>query len=154
MINTIKCALYKKGYAKPKELMDKIIYLKYLKIKPYNMRLVKIRTIELDIIDYINIMNMFIGINIYEKMLDVKPITEDTPITMSIHSWLTNNGHILDDIDRVLDDWLNTSLTLLSLFKQCDDNVGNITLQRNSILLRPYIINIESIVDAILGAIK
>lgn len=151
MIKRLKCVLYEKGYMKPNEFIDKIVYLKYTKLNPYKLPAYRIKSIESDIIDYVNTLATFLEINTYTELLPVKVVTEDTVQNMNIHSWFTNNNHIIDDVDSTLDTWFDLIIEIHAIFIQCTNNVSNTVSQRNSILLRPYIINIESIIDVLLA---
>jgi len=150
MWDKIKYIFYDNGYTKPTTLVDKIRYLIYLKKNPYDLYNVSIKTIELDIVDYINVLNSFIGEDVNNEILTVKNITEESVYTKDIVVWATNNEHILEDIINYMELWLTASLDIVSLYTHTKTNVANVIAQRNSILLKPYIINIELIVDALL----
>lgn len=150
MFKKIKFILYKYGYIKFNNILDKIDYLKTIDFNPYRKTDIRIPTLEKDIIAYINILYEIKETKLYEEYVVVKSITNDTLIYPHISNWFSNNNHMLTDTNHVYYNFLELAKEVYILNDLAQANVSNVYLQRNAIRIRPYITNIESIIDIIL----
>jgi hypothetical protein len=150
-----------------KSTINKIDYI--INTNKYkNIKNKKIVTVESNIVLYIDTIKNILYQNLLENNVFVKDITNNSIIEISLYKWLTYDNKILDNKDDYLLEWLKLSKQLLTKYNILEEYLTNndikytdgvITIEEelntvpisyNIRRLKPYIINIENVVDTLL----
>lgn len=152
MFKKIKMLLYDKGYVKPKTIFDKLDYLKWKGIEPYDTYIsaVNIQSVASDITKYNIELAELLEQNYLEDYVVVKSITRDSYYDINIIGWFSDNGRYISNVNYEYNLWLDQCRNILKYYYAIKDNHSDYIAHGNSIKIQPYIINIERIVNILL----
>jgi hypothetical protein len=130
------------------DIIEKIEILKTTKIEPY-ISLYTIDIFHRDIIDYINDLNFILEADLETSYPRFRQITPASVVTVDVGKFFTNENFLLEDVDAIFNMWLDLLIRFIRLYEIGIASLGKGYLYSNSNKLRPYIINIEHIVNTI-----
>jgi len=153
MLTFIRGLFYYKECENKKDLLAKLNCIKKNKVvKPYDS---EFSNIELNVIDetithYKNYLQYKIDSDLSVRQ-QIKPMTESGLHTVNLANWFSDErGYMLDNAPDAWVEFLDTAIDFALWYYLASKNPNDIITYGNSIKLRPYIINLESIADAII----
>lgn len=149
MLNKIRYLLYKYNIIKPKTFIEKVNYILYMNIDIYSkLSYNKRRFINKDIIKSMQFMEFVLQSDFKETYIDELLKYEYYYVTLT--EWFTENDRMIINPYDTLYKWLCLAVELKEKYEYGikDKNTGK--LYANSNKLKPYIINIEEIVEDVL----
>ena len=153
MLSFLKRIFYNKECYNCNNTIDKINCIKKkLDVKPYELEYMdlEIKTLEINITDYINTINDTL-ISIDNRNLNIKKITENNVSKITFGKWFTNSRmSIINDTDELWFEFLNKILLLNVFYNKYKNSLDKPIEHALSIKIRPYIINLEHIVNTII----
>lgn len=135
-----------------KTLVEKIDYLLKVKLEPYNMKFITNRNyfLEKNINTYRGVIEHLLTLDYINTKVTIRPIVEGTHPYMTYGLWFSPNNEILDTTPNDIYLWLKTVRKYVILYESIYKDYNNHIAMINSIKIKPYIINIESIVEDML----
>jgi len=155
IISKIKLLLYQSGIYKPKTVEDKLSIILNLELDINKIKNLNISVVTDSIIKYTEELNEIIehdNINIFNR--NVKIISPSIITNVTISEWFSLDNRIIDLDNKFLTDWLLSSIKIIKLYKLLSHDMKENTMYNNSMKIKPYIINIENIVDNIILHLK
>lgn len=155
LLSKVKLLLYKYKLLKTNDLYSKLDYIKLSNFSIYNSdyKGVHLPFISKDIIKYIDELKYINNYNINISYIKVKAINNDTFSDISIMRWMTDDSKILKNDIAILKLWCEESEKIFRRYDIISKDPNNHVAYSNSIKIKPYIINIEYIVDGIFNII-
>lgn len=154
ILKYIRFILYELKIIKLYLLTDKIEYLLVKNISIYdndNISNALGKFISKDIISFIAELSEHNNFDIYNKRAIVKPISSDRLHIKTYLKWCTENDRLLSNENVIIHTFLKESLVFIIRYNDISKNLENNIGYSNSIKLKPYIINIEMIINTLGG---
>lgn len=156
MVNWLQNLFTKKPNLSTTE--SKLKYLiKHFNINMYSntMFLSSGRFIDRTIDDSISTYRLLLDIDITINMAPYRPITESGLYIKSYGEWcVSKDDYMYKDVISIVKEWLRLSLELVVIYNFGKDNMSNMLYYNNCRAIRPYIVNIELIVEFLLGVLQ
>ena len=146
MLGKIYDFLTRHSLIKPKTTLEKINIIKDKTFNPYSS-LFYIESVVDNIDIYIKDLEFIINADIENTYPKFRMISSIDVVTIPIYKFFTRDEHIMEDYDMVLKEWLDKALKVLDLYETASKSIGLGYLYSNSNKIKPYVINIESIID-------
>ena len=109
--------------------------------------------ISKDAYKYIMELEYIINSDIAKEAIYIKPITNDKLYEVTYLNWLSNDGYIEEDINGLLYRFISVCDKFYYIYLTGNKDTKNIVYYNNCRKLRPYITNIEEILDDILSIV-
>jgi len=153
LLNIFKKIFYYKECYNCKTLIDKLKCIdRNIKIEPYsdNYNSLRIRSLELNVFDYIDVMNDIIK-GLDNDSVNIKRVTENSIKDLRFNLWFTDSSmKIITEPENLWKKYSSTALELAKRYEYLTKDMSRTKEYGISIKLRPYIINIEDIVDVLI----
>jgi len=148
MLNIIKNLVNKFKPDKKKTLKEKIEYLKTIDIDPYN-KVFYITTFNNNIIDYIEDLEFILNSDLENTYPRFKKITPINIKQIYIMYFFSNNESFLTEPKLTFNKWLDLILDVIEIYEIAKSSIGKGYLYSNSLKIKPYILDIENIINTI-----
>lgn len=148
ILGKIKLFLYNNEILSLNSFERKIEYLLLSNLNLYDKEYIFKSTLllEKDIISYIEEIERLIKYDLEKDYVTVKDINADSYVIKDLGVWCSDNGNVIDSFNYI-NKFLNLSLILYNKFNIiCNNNIEPV-LFYNSSKIKPYIINIDLIVN-------
>lgn len=137
---------------KKKSVIEKINFLLKNVIQSYNINFITNSNyfIESDIIAYTYALKSYMELDYMTVKVKVRPIISGTHHYLTYGKWFSPKGGMLTDTNNDIINWLNTAKEFYLVYQNMTSDHNNQIAVINSGKIKPYIINIEQIVDDLL----
>lgn len=155
MFEFIKKIFMVTGVMEPVTKRDKFTRLRNARIKFYSGSLLTDECVMLhhNILEYIERLKQFNSTDMKTSYVEIMNINTGSYISVTIGNWCACNNKYIINIDAVFKEWLRLAENTVNHYEAGKVDYKNAVYNGNSVRVRPYVNDINNILDHILSRI-
>lgn len=155
LLNKIKLLLYDLKIKKIVTILDKIDYLLLCDISLYDepYRYIILNSLETDIYTYKAELKRINTYNLLSAYFPYTPKSSTEYVRTQAYLWMSSGGKIIDNPNYMLFEFLSEARTFIYNHEMYCKDFSNNYGYSNSIKLKPYIINLDYIINNLVDSV-